>query len=55
MNFEADPTQPDTPRGSISGSRFSGRIGRITGTVRTILNSCTGESSSYIATEIERP
>jgi len=54
-NFEADPSQPDNPSGSISGVRWASRVGRITGTIRTRLNSCTGESESFIATNVEKP
>jgi hypothetical protein len=55
INFEADPGQPDTPRGSISGSVYTPRIARITGSIRTTFNSCTGESTSYVVHEVERP
>ncbi|MDG2305525.1 MAG: hypothetical protein P8R42_12950 [Candidatus Binatia bacterium] len=54
-NFEADPSDPDTPRGSISGSRWVSSVARITGTIRTRLNSCTGEAKSFLATKINKP
>lgn len=55
FNFEADPSEPDTPRGSISGTRFSNRAGRIEGTLKTRFNSCTGDSQTFLTTYIVRP
>ncbi len=54
VHFEADPSHPDTPRGSITGRSFERRASRVTGLLRTRLNSCTGEAEAYIATEVER-
>ncbi len=54
VHFEADPSNPDTPRGSITGRSFERRASRVTGLLRTRLNSCTGEAEAYIATDVER-
>lgn len=54
VHFEADPSNPDTPRGSITGRSFERRASRVTGLLRTRLNSCTGEAEAYIVTDVER-
>lgn len=41
ISFDADPGQPDTPHGSIDGSRY-GRFSRVKGLLRARFNSCTG-------------
>ncbi len=42
ISFDADPGQPDTPHGSISGTRYQ-RFSRVNGVLRARFNSCTGE------------
>ncbi len=42
ISFDADPSQADTPHGSISGSSYQARIKRLNGLMRARFNSCTG-------------
>ncbi len=56
ISFDADPSQPDTPHGSISGTSYQGRIKRLAGLIRARLNSCTGTFElNEIIYDVERP